>query len=160
MARVSELKFVRIDRADLFNLIPRSLFEQIPDRDYEVEDLYKYMPLVLQEVVNAEGKRQPNPFVHIYAMVDSQSHIKGVLWADIDPIDKKMRVLALSVDKAYQGGAIKEAVAFLATIIAPTELKRTIDFVTTRPRAYERAGAKRSKEIILTLEVIPDGKEK
>ncbi len=144
-SKFEELKFVRIDRPDLFSLIPRHLFEQVKDHNFDIDRLYKLV-----------GRFMCDPTTLIFILVDEQSKIKGILWATANLLIETVQVSVLSVDKQYQfGDAIKGTVEFIRSWRNKDNVK--IEFITTRPKAYEEKfekldiKLKRSKRIILEI---------
>lgn len=153
MSDFSDLKFIRIDRLDLFGLIPRKLFEQIPDREWEVNKLYEWMPIFLDNPLNLFWA-----LANKEAVEKGEAPIKGVLWATVDPVLEMVAVNVLSIDKEYQsnnGSAIKGTIKFLKDFRDKIEkekgvkLQNKILWATTRPKAFERAGCSRHNKIIM-----------
>ena len=156
MPDIKDLKFVRVIDPLLFSRIPPQLFEQIPKRNWEVNKLYAYGPIFIQ-----------NPFNAIWVMQDIALKIKGVLWVTIDPVVEIIAVNVLSVDKEYQqlngslrntaSGIIQKTVEHLHKFQDELkekfgiELKREILGATTRPRACERSGWKRYPRVIMEI---------
>ena len=80
--------------------------------------------------------------------------VKGILWAEMNPLDNRLNVHTFSVDKKYQkpnSHALKIALDFLRTIQKKYNLESKIEILTTRPRAYERAGWKRSDKTLMEV---------
>ncbi|MFB0522098.1 MAG: hypothetical protein ACETWD_11820, partial [Desulfatiglandales bacterium] len=70
--KVRELRFIPIYD---FRLVPRYLFEQVKRRQqWNINRLYEHG----QEIAK-------NPCTMLFGMVDPGFHIKGLLWAYIDP---------------------------------------------------------------------------
>ncbi len=137
-AKVRELRF--IPTFD-FQLIPRYLFEQIKtEGGWNIDRLYNYG----QEVAK-------NPCTILFSMVDSDFHIKGFVWAALNPLRETIGVLAVSVDKEYQdrGEPLRYVGEFLNQIKEATGFK-LIEWVTSKPHAFERLGAKRTKQVVMT----------
>lgn len=153
MPDINDLKFVRVINPLVFGRIPPELFEQIPKRNWEVQKLYAYGPIFIQ-----------NPFNAIWVMQDLANVIKGVLWITVDPIVEVIAVNILSVDREYQklngslrktpSEIIKKTVEHLHKFQDEVkqkkgmQLKREILWSTTRPRACERSGAKRHRVVM------------
>jgi len=136
---VKDLTFIRTFD---FRYIPRALFEQVEETDTAMIDrIYGFGSLF-----------GGSPFTLLYVLIDQINKIKGVLWAEIDPIDAIIFVRLLSLDKEYQspsGQILNKAKDFLLNLPTGPELKKEIHFFTTRPDAYKKVGAKRSKRIIM-----------
>lgn len=139
-ADIWELKILRI--YDL-NVVPRRFFEQARDlKGWNLDRLYSYSSSICS-----------NPCNLIYALHDEGRVIRGILWARIDILSEELFVVLLSVDKEYQGA---NGAAIDAAKLALEEVKRTaglkrITFLTTRPKAYEKHGMKRTKAVIMEV---------
>jgi hypothetical protein len=146
------LEFVRIREPQVFKLIPRYLFEQIKDREYNIEQIYKFGPILILSRFNC-----------VYLMVNDENLIKGILIITFDPLAEMILVYVLSIDKEYQNkGILSQTKDFLKHIKEKDpdfkimlddlgfNLKEKIIWQTTRPRSYEKKiGAKRSKYTIM-----------
>ncbi len=140
--RFEDLKFVRLTNPELFRNIPPNLFEQMKGSTFNVEKLYQYGPNLLM-----------SPLTFFYVLVED-GVIKGILWAEINPLDNRLNVHTFSVDKKYQNAnchALKIALDFLRSIQKEYNLERKIEILTTRPRAYERAGWIRSEKTLMEV---------
>jgi len=138
--RFDDLTFRVIDD---FNLVPRYLFEQVPKRNYDIDNIYRWGPAFMA-----------NPFNILFGLYDSDEKMQGVLWCTIDPVVENLCVNIFSVNKKYQdlrGYAIKKTVKFLKQLIKQTGLKDIIIWTTTRPRAFERAGCKRFDRTLMEI---------
>ncbi|ACL05665.1 GNAT family N-acetyltransferase [Desulfatibacillum aliphaticivorans] len=127
-----------------FSLVPRRLIEQVKPRQCSPDQLYSLGPMICKNPFNLLG---------VFAPMDQGSpafgQIKGFLWASINPLDRKIHVHILSVDPEYQGkGIIEEAGNILEKIRARQKLKGIV-FKTTRPKAMEKMGFKRSETILM-----------
>lgn len=156
MPDIKELTFLRLITPRAFEVIPRRLFDQIPKRHWSVETLYKYGPIFVS-----------NPFNAIWVMMDIGKDIHGVLWVTIDPVVEIIAVNVLSVDREYQNlnGCLRNIPSEIIQKIAEhlrkfqgefkekfgIELKKEILWTTTRPKACERAGAKRHPRVIMEI---------
>jgi len=148
-----ELKFEPLVAPNGLNWVPRKLFEQIKCREWDVENIYKYGPLFIQ-----------NPLNRFWVLTDLNHSIKGVLWITIDPVVELIAVNVLSIDKQYQkvngslrnssSGVIEKVAEFLHRFQdelkekGGIELKRKILWTTTRPRACIKAGARKYRTIM------------
>jgi len=145
-----DLKFVRLTMPEQFALIPRYLFEQVKNASYKIERLYQFAPVAMM-----------SPLTFMYALADKNtSIIKGVLWAEINPFSEKLQVFILSVDKQYQqkdglfvkgSQILSKTLEFLRKIQKQTGTTGTIEMLTYLPKAYEKAGWKRSDKILMEL---------
>jgi len=156
--KFDELQFIPITDPNIFGIIPniRYLFEQVRDRDWEVDDFYKWAPLVIT-----------SPLSRLWFLTDVANVIKGILWIVIDPFSNIITVSLLSVDKEYQmnGDGLRKSESEILTKIKEhlhkfraelkeqggADLKEKILWTTTRPRIFEKMGAKRNKQIIMEL---------
>lgn len=130
-----DLKFIRI--FDM-NLVPRFLLDQVKNRDLNVDFLYS----VGDQITG-------NPFNLLYAISDKDSRIAGVLWATVAPIESTIMTHIISMGKEYQDKTIiPAAMDFLNKIRDELGLKQ-LKCITTRPRAFEKYGMKRSKNVIM-----------
>lgn len=147
---LDELKFVRTFD---FRYIPRALFEQIKEMDDAmINRVYRLGPLI-----------GASPTTLLYVLIDEVNVIKGVLWAEIDLIEAIIFVRLLSVDKEYQssnGQLLNKAKDFLFNLEMGPELKKEIHFLTMRPGAFEKTGAKPSKRIRMELTNEQDNQDK
>lgn len=140
----SDLKFVRLNNPGtssgaidmLFRQIPRELFEQIKDIEFNIDLLYQ----------------TPSRFIggantRFYILVDEDNIIKGVLWAFVNVLTEAIDVHILSIDREYQfGDALKVTLEFIRSWMGKNETLK-IKCITTRPQAYERAGWKTTKKV-------------
>lgn len=156
MPNIKDLTFLRLIMPSAFEVIPRRLFEQIPKRNWSVDRIYEYGPIFIS-----------NPFNAVWAMQDISKDIHGVLWVTIDPVVEIIAVNVLSVDREYQNlnGSLRNAGSEIIKKVAEhlhgfqdeikqrfgIELKKEILWTTTRPRACEKAGAKRHPRTIMEI---------
>ena len=92
-----------------------------------------------------------NPTNFIFVFYDEENIIHGVLWSHVNLLSENIYVSLLSVDEEYQGvngAAIDASYRLLDEIRIQGGLKKII-WSTTRPKAYEKHGFKRSKKIIM-----------
>ena len=151
--KIDDLKFVRFttdgindsDRtlaAYLFSRIPAYLFEQVKDTDFKVERIYQFGPMLLA-----------SPLTFLYVLTDKEtSLIKGVLWTEFSPLSEQLVVHIFSIDKEYQNdGAMEMSKKKLLEIKEQNKISGSITTVTTRPKAVEKAGWKRSDKIVMEI---------
>lgn len=136
--KIEKLKFIRI--YDI-RLVPRYLFEQIKPRIFDIDEIY--------EMAN---KFENDPLILMFAMADEEYKIKGFLWSYVDSILKTLCVETLTVDKEYQhrGEIIEKVMNFLIPFKEKLGL-RAIRFLTNRPKAFIRFGAKSTGETYLEV---------
>ncbi len=144
MADFEDLHFVRINRADVFRgFIPRRFFEQVKDHKFNIDTIYKLAETFI-----------PSVTTHFYALLDDSNVIRGILWANINVITEAIQVSVLSIDEEYQfGNAIKKTTEFIKSWRGENETLR-IEFITTRPKAYEGVGGVESKRKIVEIQEI------
>lgn len=151
--KIEELRWVRV-----FSPIhiPKYLVEQVRDRDYSVEDFYKY-----QEInCLVPGKEGPtlNPFNHLYVLADENNVVKGFLWFVIDPLSKDGIVNTFSMDKEYwgDGKAMKKASDHVKEIVKKLKLKK-VYWITNYPKHSERHGFRRSRSVLMEYTEVRNG---
>ncbi len=148
--KFEDLKFVRLTLPEQFEMVPKYLFEQVKGSDFKIDRLYQFGPMLLA-----------SPLTFLYVLINDESVIKGLLWAEANPLDDQLKVHAFSVDKEYQQNmngdfsknseALKVTLDFLRQIQEENQLDSKIEIVTLRPRAYEKSGWKRSKKILMEI---------
>lgn len=147
MLKVEDLKFVRI-----FDpvLVPRNLIDQIKNRQHTIQEFYDYN----QDrcfIFDGDSARI-NPLNHLYVLVDENNKIKGVLWITLD--GQQSTVELFSIEKEYwnKGNALKFIHQNVIDLMKPLGIK-TIRIFTTNPNAYEKINFKRSKHVIMELDI-------
>ena len=136
MKDFNELQFVRITNAEMFWMIPRKLFDDIKEKSYDVDMLYKMAGQYL------------SPTSFMFLLVDADAQIKGFLWFYLNLLNKKAQVNILTVDSEYQGSmAIQKTAEFIKSL----DKDLTIEIMTSRPKAFEKAGFKRSETLIMEI---------
>lgn len=132
----TNLKFVKIHSLDQ---VPRYLFDQIRDRDFDIDRLYKWAPVFLKNPVNLFG-----------AFIDKSESVKGIMWTSFNPITNKLMVHILSIDREYQGkGILKEVDGILKKLMKNVDAE-AVTGSTIRPMGFERTmGFKKSKTVIM-----------
>lgn len=154
---ISDLKFLRLIIAEAFNAIPRALFESIKDIDSEtIERIYaNSADIMTVPVVDQQGVmvgRIQSQSVWVAVMLDIAKVVKGFVWMEFDVIEQRVFVQACAVDPEYQGETIEKVVDYIKTLNLPEEMKNNIQFTTTRPKAFEKVGWKRSKRVLMEHE--------
>jgi hypothetical protein len=128
--------------------IPKQLIEQVRDRDYSVEDFYKYQEInCLRD--SSEGTTL-NPFSHLYVLADKENLIRGFLWFTIDALSKDICIQTYSVEKNYwePGKAVKKVTELLKEIKNKANLNK-VYWITNYPKHSKRYGFKESKSILM-----------
>jgi len=121
-----------------FLLIPRYLMEQIKPSDIEIDHVY---------AMSAEITSSPFNILGVFA--NKNSEVKGFLWGMINPLDMKIHIVMLSVDKEYQGkGIIPETTGILRKIMERYGLKAIV-FKTMHPRLFRKYGYKQTDEVFM-----------
>jgi hypothetical protein len=142
---IDELRWVR-----LFTPIhiPKYLIEQVRDRDYDIDEFYRYQETACLRQTS-EGPTL-NPFSHLYALVDPDHVVKGFLWFVVDPLTKDLAVQTFSIDKEYwiKGKAVSKLSSHIKDIRRKGKLNK-IYWVTNYPKHSERHGFKRSKGVLM-----------
>ncbi len=154
MPDIKDLKFLRLIIAEAFNAIPRALFESIKDIDTEIIDrIYENSAEIMTvPVVDTQGMvvgRLQSQSVWVAVMQDIAKVIKGFVWMEFDVIEQRVFVQACAVDPEYQGSAIQHVVNYIKSLNISEEMKNNIQFTTTRPKAFEKAGWKRSEKVLM-----------
>lgn len=148
MPKFDDLHFVSINNPGtsseiidmVFRRIPKELFEQVKDVEFNIDLLYK-----------APSRFINNVNTRFYVLIDSEDKIKGVLWAYLNLLTESIDVHILSIDKEYQiGNAIEKTLEFIRSWQGKDENLK-IRIISTRPRPYERAGFVKSERILLEI---------
>jgi hypothetical protein len=143
MNKIEDLKFIRIFDP---TLVPKTLIEQIKNRQHTVQDFYDYNNDKCF-IFDGESARI-NPLNHLYVLVDENNKIKGVLWCTLD--GQQCTVELFSIEKEYwnKGNALKFVSDTMGNIAKELGIKN-IRLFTTNPGSYEKIGFKRSKHIMM-----------
>lgn len=141
-----DLKWIRIFTP---SHIPTYLIEQIRDRDFTVEDFYKYHE-VNCTVPSHDGSPKLNPFSHLYVLANEENHVKGMLWFCVDPLAKDLIIQTFSMDKEYwmKGMAVQKLAKHIKEIRKKGNLNK-IYWITNYPKHSERNGFKRAKAVLM-----------
>jgi RimJ/RimL family protein N-acetyltransferase len=154
MKKTDELRFVRAMSPDI---VPHYLIEQVRDRNYSVEDFFKYQQINCMSQT-AEGFKI-NPFNHLYVLANPENIVKGVLWMVVDALSKDIVIQTYSIDKEYwnKGYAVKKIADHVKEIVVKGNLNK-IYWVTNYEKHSMRYGFSRSKSIL--MEYDPKKEEK
>lgn len=145
MKKIDELRWIRVFTPDH---VPHYLIEQIRDRDYTVEDFFKYHQINC--MTQSELGMVLNPFSHLYVLADASNVVQGMLWFIIDPLTKDMVIQTYSMNKEYwgRGLAVKKLSDHIKTIREKGNLNK-IYWVTNYPKHSQRYGFKMSKSVLM-----------
>ena len=122
-------------------LIPRRLIDQIKGAPFTTEDFYK------------NWEFYGGPLTILFAILDREDlndPCKGAFCLSADPMAKSLRIAFLTLNKEYQfAGFMKEmAIPKIKEILKALNFKSAY-WATTRPKAFERLGYKRSAVTIM-----------
>ena len=145
MKKIDELRFVRAMSPDI---VPHYLIEQVRDRNYSVEDFFKYQQINCMSQT-ADGFKI-NPFNHLYVLANPENIVKGVLWMVVDALSKDVVIQTYSIDKEYwnKGYAVKKIADHVKDIVMKAKLNK-IYWVTNYPAHSRRYGFYPSKSILM-----------
>lgn len=152
---IESLKWVRIFTPAH---IPKYLVEQVRDRDFSVEDFYKYQETA-SIIKNKEGFSL-NPLNHLYVLVNDENIVKGFLWFTINPLSKDIHLNTFSIDKEYwyKGKAVEKVADFIKDIKNKANLNK-IFWITNYEKHSRRHGFKRSRSILMEYNGEDDGEK-
>ena len=128
--------------------IPKYLVEQVRNRDYTIDDFYKYQEQSCIRMTK-EGPTL-NPLNHLYVLANDENLTKGFVWFTIDPLTKDLVVNTYSIDKEYWGKG--KAVSKLATFIKDIRRKGQLNkvyWITNYPKHSQRYGFRPSKSVLM-----------
>lgn len=129
------LKFTRIKD---FGLVPRRLVEDVKPKDCDPDALYAWGPAICAD---------PRTLLGVFA--DRESLVRGFLWATVNPLDRRIHVQMLSVDREFRGrGIVKEAKGILDRVKSETGAVGLV-FRTVRPELFTGLGFIRSETVIM-----------
>lgn len=128
--------------------IPKYLVEQIRDRDYSVEDFYKFQEMCCVRMTN--NGPSLNPLNHLHILANDENTTKGFVWFTIDELSKDIFINTFSMDKEYwnKGYAVEKLSDFVKEIREKANLNK-IYWVTNYEKHSMRYGFKRSKSILM-----------
>lgn len=143
---VNDLKFVRLTQPMEVMAIPKALIKQVKYRDMDmgIEQFY-------QVSHDALMFRPSSTFM--YVMLSSKpAAIKGLLWLDYDQHCERLVGRITVVDKAYQGSGTKCILKFMGNLQRTLKVTKPIQFGTSHPKAWIRAGCEQSKISIVEFQ--------
>lgn len=143
--KIEDLRWVRVFTPVH---IPTYLVDQVRDRDFTVDDFYKYQEQSCLRMTK-EGPSL-NPFNHLYVLANSENITKGFLWFTIDALSKDICIHTFSMDKEYwlKGKAVEKLASFIKDIRRKASLNK-VYWVTNYEKHSMRHGFKRSKSILM-----------
>jgi len=142
---MDELRWIRVFTPDH---IPHYLIEQIKDRDYSIEDFFKYQKINCLSA--KEGSFSLNPFNHLYVLANDKNEVKGVLWFTVDPLAKDILIQIYSIDRMYwnSGQAVKKLFSHIKDILKKANLNKVF-WANAHPKHAKRYGFKESRMILM-----------
>jgi hypothetical protein len=148
-----DLRFIRVFTP---MHVPKELIEQIRDRDYEVEDWYKYQEMICTK--NTPQGPVINPLSMLYVVADEGNKVVGMMWCILEVLEKKLIVQTFSMNKKYwlKGKAVTLVSKKAKEIAKECNLKKIV-WCTNYPKHSERYGFKRSKSVLMEYQEVEDG---
>ena len=137
------------------DVVPHYLIEQVRDRDYSVEDFFRYQQINC--MTQTEDGVKLNPFSHLYVLADPENKVKGMLWFCVDPLTKDVIIQTFSVDKDYwgKGEAVKKLAEHIKEIRKRAKLNK-IYWITNYPKHSMRYGFKQSKSVLMEYDPLKE----
>jgi len=156
-----ELKEVDFDKLRFIRVftpmhVPKELIEQVRDREFEVDDWYKYQEVIcVRQTANGP---QLNPLSMLYVIADDGNKVVGMLWCEIDTLGKTLVIQTFSMDKKYwcRGKAVTLLSKKAKEILKECKLKRAV-WISNYPKHSERYGFKRSRGVLMEYKEEEDG---
>ena len=148
MNKIEELRWVRAMTPDI---VPHYLIEQVRDRDYSVEEFFRFQQINC--LMQSEDGVKLNPFHHLYVLANPENQVKGVLWFCVDPLTKDIIVQVFSMDKEYwfQGQAVGKLATHIKELREKYKLSK-IYWITNYPKHSMRYGFKPSKSVLMEFD--------
>jgi hypothetical protein len=131
-------RMLRFELVNDITLIPVELLQAVPDIRYPLQTYMDMCALCLQD-----------PLHVLYGMYNDKDECKGVLWFNINPILQNIFITTYSVDPEYRGGAIKYGLELVQKYHARFGFTGPIQWSTSQPEIFEKAGMKRSKHVLM-----------
>lgn len=154
--KIDKLQFVRIFTPVH---IPKYLVEQIKDRDFDVDDFYKWQENHCT-YLDKDGQMQVSPLNHLYVLVNDEFKVVGFLWFTVDDLNQTIFVNNFSMDKEYwfKGKAIDLAAKHVKKIQKNAKLRK-VYWATNCPKVFSKMGFKQCKSVIMEYQPeVKDGK--
>ena len=142
---VEDLKWIRVFTPIH---IPKYLVEQVRDRDYSVEDFFKFQENAC--ITMNESGPGLNPLNHLYVLANDENLTKGFLWFTIDVLSKDICIQTFSMDKDYwfKGKAVEKLTKFIKEFLKKSGLNK-VYWITNYEKHSMRHGFKRSRSILM-----------
>lgn len=142
---IDELRWIRVFTPDH---IPHYLIDQVKNRDYSIEDFFRYHQINC--LIQSENGVILNPFNHLYVLADKENQVKGMLWFRVDPLSKDILIQTFSMHKDYwgKGQAIKKLSDHINQIRIKGKLNK-IYWITNHPKHSMKYGFKPSKSVLM-----------
>ena len=93
---IDDLKFVRIFDP---SHIPQEYIEQIKGREFSVERFYEFQKTIC--LLQIDDEAALNPMNLLFAIVNQENLVKGVLWMVVDALGNSLIINTFSIDKQY-----------------------------------------------------------
>lgn len=128
--------------------IPKELIEQLSDREFEVDDWYKYLEAI--SVRMTPTGPELNPLSYLFVIADEGNKVVGMLWAEVDVLGKTLVIQNFSMDRAYwvRGQAVELLAKKGKELAKELELKK-IAWITRYPRHSEKHGFRRARDVLM-----------
>lgn len=127
--------------------IPTYLVEQIPDKDFTVENFYKYLSRNL--LIGPQQNFEINPLFHVALLFDKNNIVKGFVWFTIDELSQNIFIQIYSVDCNYWGkGAVPKLEKYILAIKKGGDLKKVF-WITRQIKHSQKFGFKPSKYVLM-----------
>lgn len=133
---VSKLEFVRLK---IPRLIPVALIEAVKGRTFTPEQFIAYQERNIDS---------PNNF--LYALIDLDKKIQGVLWIEMNTLDNSLFVTMFSIAKVYwgKGAGIQKVIEFVDKLKEKMKASRVF-WMTVNEKFYSKHGFRRSKNCLM-----------
>jgi len=153
--KIDNLKWIRVFTPDH---LPKYLVEQVRDRDYSIEDFYKFH--TLNCITQKDNTFTVNPFNHLYVLANQDNIVKGFLWFTIDPLAKNIFIQTFSIDKEYwfKGYAMRKVSEHVKEIRKKAKLNK-IYWITKFEKHSKYYGFKPSSSILMEYDPSIEEKE-
>jgi hypothetical protein len=133
---ISNLEFVRLK---IPRLIPTALIEAVKGRTFTPEQFYSY-----------QERNIDSPNNYLYALIDSEKKIQGILWVEVNTLDNSLFVTMFSIAKIYwgKGAGIQKVIEFVDKLKDKMKAQKVF-WITVNEKFYAKHGFKRSKQCLM-----------
>jgi len=157
MNSVKDLRFIRfytdlitdptgLQAWFLFNSIPKRLWKVKYDTFKNLDNLYQKGSMLIQ-----------NPSIYLCVIVDPDAAIQGILWFSVNNIEEIIGVHLFAIDPTYEKKFPARGAQMFDLVwdyLRSLKLKiNTVQFTTFKPNAYEQLGARRSKKVLMEIDL-------